>query len=151
MIVWPNEEELHPFAKIVKEQELQDLVCCQGVMWIFIIERLYLWGGISEQDSRPNKSHDVAPIWNDEHFTNRLRKWLAFLASACHGLIVSQAWGQEHSVLTISTFGTHQKFLLLFLLSRMKTRKFGNRRVRQVTNEDTESCFDFIAAGQNSR
>ncbi|GIY57577.1 reverse transcriptase [Caerostris darwini] len=43
------EKELQHFAKIVKEQELQDFISSQGVTWKFIIERAQWWGGFYER------------------------------------------------------------------------------------------------------
>ncbi|GIX68451.1 reverse transcriptase [Caerostris darwini] len=43
------ERELQHFAKIVKEQELQDFISSQGVTWKFIIEHAPWWGGFNER------------------------------------------------------------------------------------------------------
>ncbi|GIY89011.1 hypothetical protein CDAR_510161 [Caerostris darwini] len=67
------ERELQHFAKIVKEQGLQDFIYSQVVTWKFFIERAPWWGGVYERlvkcvkdsswkNSRTWKNRDVVLI-----------------------------------------------------------------------------------------
>ncbi|GIX77875.1 reverse transcriptase [Caerostris darwini] len=80
------ERELQHFAKIVKEQELQDFISSQGVTWKFIIERAPWWGGFYERLVKCLKD----PLWKNS------RTWKIKDVVLMHGTLKSKLlWDLE--------------------------------------------------------